>query len=137
MSCFVNSPALGLAGSIEDGGDRGWAVSKAPPGQVSGRVPLLGKDSVVCAAVCQHVWLERSILHNIPNMRNLRSCICMHLPAVQRAKVHLDQRVACHVHFGSQSFISFDPGIQCQSFVSICNLTTCITCRLCDHVWLM
>jgi len=72
MSCSVNSPALGLTGSIEDGGDRGWAVSKAPPGQVSGRVPLLGKDSikdflfvclqvctqigrpVFCAAVCQH-----------------------------------------------------------------------------------
>lgn len=28
-------------GSIEDGGDRGWAVSKAPPGHVSGRVPFI------------------------------------------------------------------------------------------------
>ena len=60
MSCSVNSPALGLAGSIEDGGDRGWAVSKAPPGQVSGRVPLLGKDSIkdfpfVCLQVCTHL----------------------------------------------------------------------------------
>lgn len=28
-------------GSIEDGGDRGWAVSKAPPGQTAGRLPFI------------------------------------------------------------------------------------------------
>ncbi len=77
-------------------------------------------------AVCS---LERSILHT--KMRNLWSCMCIHLPAVQCVEVHLDQRVACHVHFGSQS-ISLDPGIQCQSFCR--HLITCITCRCVTHV---
>ena len=36
------SLAVTMAGSIEDGGDRGWAVSKAPPGQTAGRLPLPG-----------------------------------------------------------------------------------------------